>query len=143
MPVARASLLIDLDDLSRSRVDVSVDASRARTGFVIATEALKSDDILDTAAHPQVRFVASRITRTGPFAARLDGTFTIRGVSRPGQLQAEIFRQPGTDADDRDRLALRLTGEVRRSEFGATGFSSMVGDVVTLDIVAFIRRQGS
>ncbi len=142
MPIAAASLAIDLDDLPASSVDVSVDVSRARTGFVLATGALKSPGVLDAANHPAIRFRATRITRTGPYAARIEGSFTIRGVTLPGQLGAELFRQPGTDPEDRDRLALRLTGSVDRTAFGARAYAGVVASRVDLDIVAFIRRAG-
>jgi polyisoprenoid-binding protein YceI len=36
---------------------------------------------------------------------------------------------------------VRLVGKVKRSAFGATGWSDMVGDEVRLDILARIARQ--
>ena len=50
----------------------------------------------------------------------------------------ELLRGEGVPKGD--ALAVRLTGEVHRAEFGATGWLDMVGDVVRLDIVAEIRK---
>ena len=60
----------------------------------------------------------------------------LRGQTRPVTLSARVFRPQGTDPGYRERLAVQLTGTVRRSEFGATGFADMVGDEVRLKILA-------
>ncbi len=139
MPVTAADLLIDLDTPARSSVDVTVDVRRARTGFFLATEALRGASVLDARSHPTIRFRSTRVVAEGA-GARIEGEFTIRGVIRPGTLSAQFFRQQGTEAGDRDRLSIYLTGAINRSEFGATGFPDEVGDRVELRILARIRR---
>lgn len=140
MPVAMANLLIDLDDLGKSEIDVSVDASQARTGFFLATQALRGARILDTERHPFIRFQSERITALQS-GARIEGTFTIRGVARPGILMAQLFQQPSADDPDEGALSLLLTGSINRSEFGASGYARQVGDTVDLRILARISRQ--
>ncbi|MDZ7908963.1 MAG: hypothetical protein U5N10_12565 [Gemmobacter sp.] len=39
-------------------------------------------------------------------------------------------------------MTVHLTGRISRADFGATGWADMVGDVVTLDILARITRTG-
>ena len=36
------------------------------------------------------------------------------------------FRPPGSSADNLDDLSIRLTGEVNRHDFGASGFADLV-----------------
>ncbi|MEM6389807.1 MAG: YceI family protein [Pseudomonadota bacterium] len=140
MPLASADLVIDLDNLSASQIDVAVDASGARTGFFLATQALRGAQVLDTDRHPLIRFRSERVRAVGT-RVDIEGSFTIRGVTRPGQLTAQLFQQPGNlDAPGRD-LSLLLTGAVNRSEFGADGFAGQVGDRVDLRILARISRQ--
>jgi polyisoprenoid-binding protein YceI len=74
--------------------------------------------------------------------ADVTGNLTIRGVTRAITLQARISRPTGTAADDFDRLTVRLSGRVNRSDFGATGWSDMVGDEVRIFITARIDAKG-
>ena len=142
MPVTRADLILDFDRAAASRVSVTLDASHAKMALPFATEALKSDGILATRAHPEIRFESTRLKASGQKAS-VAGKITIRGVTRPITLTAQIFRPKGSAEGARDQLTVRLTGTVRRSDFGATGFADMVGDEVRLDILARIRRDGT
>ncbi len=143
MPVRAAKIAIDFDNLTNSSVDVTVNASRAKAGLIFATEALKAPSVLNTRAHPNIRFISNRIRLNGASindGAKIDGTLTIRGVTRPVTLNAALFRQRGTDAGDLSRLSFRLTGAVNRSDFGASGYPDLVKDTIKLDIVARIKR---
>ncbi|RMA43030.1 YceI family protein [Rhodophyticola porphyridii] len=142
MPVLGADLLVDLDTPSRSQVDVTVNVRGARTGFFLATEALRSAQVLDAATYPTIRFRSTRVTPEGT-GARIDGELTIRGITLPATLMAQFYRQQGTVAGDRNRLSIYLTGSVSRSAFGASGFAAEVGDRVDLRILARIRREGT
>ena len=95
--------------------------------------------MLDTANHPQITFQSRRFD-AGPGGAQVTGDVTIRGVTRPLTLDAEIFRQQGTEAGDRSRLTVTLTGSVSRSAFGADGFAALVDDTVGIDITVRLRR---
>ena len=139
MPVASADLLIDLDNLPASRVLVTLDAASARAGFIIATEAMKSRSVLDTAQHPSIHFRSTSI-RGDIHGAVVSGDLTIRGVTRPVALDARLFRQRGTDLNDRRNLLIELTGQVSRAAFGASGYSDLVGDPIGLRIIARITR---
>lgn len=141
MPVAKADLTVDFDQLSRCKFDVELDAAAAQASFAFAEQALKGPKVLDVASYPSIRFTSSTVTADGDGAA-VEGDLTIRGVTHPVTFHAVIFRQKGTVEGDRSRLTVRLTGAVNRSEFGADGWADMVGDQVRLDILARIERVG-
>lgn len=142
MEIARADLSIDFDEVSNSQVFVAVDASRAEAGFPFATEAMRGPRVLDTANHPLISFRSRSFTRTGPGTARIEGDLTVRGVTRPAALSAQIYRAPGSEAGDLSRLTVLLGGALSRAAFGADGWSDLVGDTVTLDITATIAEGG-
>lgn len=142
MPVSAAELTLDLVRLQNSRVRVELDATRTRTGLPLATEALTGPEILDVAAHPRIRFVSNRVTPT-PDGARIDGTITIRDVSRPLTLSARIYRAAGSAEDDLTHLTILLTGAVDRRAFGASGYAEMVAARIFFDIRAVISRADS
>lgn len=142
MPVSTADLILDFDRAASSHVSVTIDASKARMGLPFATDAMKSDKVLDTKAHPRIGFESTKLSASGQ-KATVAGKITIRGVTRPITLVAQIFRPKGSAAGERDHLIIHLTGTIQRSDFGATGFADMVGDEVRLDITAHIHRIGS
>lgn len=145
IPVHTADIRIDPSDLSNSFVDVSADVRRARTGLIFATQALKSPAVLDADAHPLARFRSTKI-KLGPQGrisngAVMQGQLTLRGVTKPIQFEANIFRPQGSAKGDLDQLSVRLRGQLNRTEFGAIGFPELVADTVQMDIDADIRAE--
>ena len=139
MPVERAEIGIDFDDVRRTEARVTLDASGARAGFIFATQAMKSPAVLDTQRHPTIAFRSTRVTPGGSGAV-MEGDLTIRGVTRPVRLSARFARAPGAAPGDLERLTILLTGAIDRTDFGATGYPGQVGDRIGLRILAAIRR---
>lgn len=139
MPVKQADLLIDLDNLPASKVDVILDAKGVRSGIFLVTESIKGPQGLDTANHPEIRFRSTRFV--GDLSgATVTGDLTIRGITRPVTLNAGLYRQRGTEVGDRSKLSVFLTGTVSRAAFGADGFPGLVEDAVRLRILARIEK---
>lgn len=141
MPVGAADLTLDFADVTRSRVAVRLDVTRAEASFPFAAQAMKGPKVLDARSYPDIRFRSTSVRRSGD-GVTIAGDITIRGVTRPVTLDAAIWRQQGTAPGDLSHLTLRLTGRLLRSAFGATGWSDMVGDEVRIDILARIDRAG-
>ena len=141
MPVSRAEIALDFDQPGNSRINVSVDASKAEAGAPLASEALKGQSVLWTERFPEISFRAEDIRRDGRGGVILSGVLTVRGVSRPQVFTAQLFRPPGREAGDRSQLTVRLRGTLSRSAFGANGYSSFVADRVDLDIRAEVVRR--
>lgn len=139
MPVKSAHLLLDFDQVSNCVIDVSLDVAHATASFPFASQAMKGPKVLDSAAFPEMVFRSTAVARAGDGAA-VDGDLTIRGVTRPVRLAASIYRQQGRAEGDLSHLTVLLTGTLRRSDFGATGWADMVGDEVRLTITARIAR---
>ncbi|WP_371224016.1 YceI family protein [Roseovarius sp. 2305UL8-3] len=139
MPVQSARMRIDLDNVPASEVNVTLNPSKARAGFIFATQVMKGPEILDTRNHPAIQFRSTSI-RGDLRGAIVTGDLTVRGVTRPVALQAGLFRQRGTEVGDRDNLTVLLTGAINRNDFGADGFGSYVGPMIGLRIIARISR---
>ncbi len=140
MPITRADLVLDFDAVARSTANVTLDASGTKTNYLFAADALKGDSVLDTADYPTISFVSRKVA-PAPGGATIQGEVTIRGVTRPMVLDAQIYRREGSTADDLSRLSVRLTGQIKRSEFGADGYPDLVGDIVKLDILARLESR--
>ncbi len=140
IPLRQADLVLDFERLANCRIDVVLNAARAGASFPFAAEALKGKTVLNTTEFPEMTFQSTAVKAAGD-GATVRGNLTLRGVTRPVTLRAEIFRQKGTEEGDRSRLTVRLTGVVKRSDFGATGFADMVSDQVRIVITARIIRH--
>lgn len=141
IPLRLADLTLDFDDVRNCTVAVELDVTGAKASFPFAAQALKGPKVLDAKAHPRMVFHSTSVKRAGA-AADVTGDLTIRGVTKPVTLRAEIFRPKGSAEGDNSHLTVRLTGRVNRSDFGATGWSDMVGDEVRIIITARIDAKG-
>ncbi|WP_292019165.1 YceI family protein [Maritimibacter sp. UBA3975] len=141
IPVRSADVTLDFRSNSNSSVSVTLNAAGATSSFPFAEQALKGPKVLATGQFPTMTFRSSAF-RIGTTTAQVDGQVTIRGVTRPVRLDAQVFRQQGTDPGDLSKMSVHLTGAVNRSEFGATGWNDMVADRVVISIVARLDRAG-
>lgn len=137
MPIAFADIHLDLADIAASRVAATLNASRARTGLPLATEALTGPGILHAARHPLITFRSTSIRVEG-IGGEMDGDLTVRGVTRPVTLNAQLYRR--RDTEDPGSLTIRMSGEISRTAFGASAMPDLVADAVALDILARITR---
>ena len=144
VPLQSADVQVDLQDLTKCRADVTADLRNAKTGVIFITDALKSPSVLDAETYPIARFVSTkvRLGRNGRISegATLEGNMTLRGVTRPISLNANLFRPAGAASDDLSRLSVQLRGALNRSDYGAIGFPDLVADHVEIEIDADIRQ---
>lgn len=140
IPLQKADLELDFDNVTNCTVSVALDVTGAQASFPFAAQALKGPKVLDAKDHPRMTFESTSVKGAGT-AADVTGNLTIRGVTKPVTLKAQLFRPQGSAASDLDHLTVKLSGRVNRSDFGATGWSDMVGDEVRIIITAHIDAQ--
>ncbi len=109
------------------------------TGIPVFDARLRQDDLLDSAGHPEAFFVARRFRFEGDRLAEVRGEFTLRGTGVPLSLQA---RQFGCRLDGGVRVCGGdFTGELLRSEFGATFGLPFIADRVRLVVQVEARQR--
>lgn len=143
MPIGRADFQIDPSNLAASSTDVTLRADKVRTGFFLVTGMLKGAAMLDTNRYPTIRFVSTAV-RPAPSGrltdgATLRGELTIRDVTQEVNFDAYFMRRDGSAPDDLSRLTVRLAGRISRSSFGASGYRTLVGDEVDLNVTMAMR----
>lgn len=128
---------ITLSPARLDAIDLAVDLdARQLTARDSATQAsLKGPGFFDVANHPGIHFAGRRMTMTGPVTARVDGTITARGITRPVVL-AVSFAQPPARATGRDPIQLTARAMIDRRDFGMTAYRLIVGRKVTITIKA-------
>jgi polyisoprenoid-binding protein YceI len=102
-----------------SSVEATIDATSIETRDPQRDAHLRSADFLDVENHPTLHFRSTRIVQTGPSNGKATGELTIRGVTRPVELDVELL---GVVADPWGgrRMGLVATGEIDRGQFGLT-----------------------
>src|SRR5215471_2673033 len=84
------TLDFDPDHPERSSVAVDIEAASIETRVADRDAHLRSADFLDVANFPQLGFRSTKVERTAPDALTIHGDLTIRGVTRPVVLTAEM-----------------------------------------------------
>src|SRR5215472_2122414 len=71
-------------------LDVKIDAASVNTGSGMKDGELKGEKFFDVKKDPYITFHSTKVVQTGPTTFDLQGTFTIRGVSKPETLNLTI-----------------------------------------------------
>lgn len=108
---------LDEQDVTRSRIEVSIDTGSIDTREAKRDEHLRSADFFDVENHPQMTFVSRSIERVGDDRLKLTGDLTIRGTTREITLDVEDLGR-GKDPWGGDRAAFSATGKLDRLEYG-------------------------
>jgi polyisoprenoid-binding protein YceI len=80
---------------------------------------LHSADFFDAGTYPELRFTSTSIEQADDDALRVKGDLTIRGETRPVELDAEI-EGFGDGPDGSTRVGIATTGVIDRSDWGIT-----------------------
>ena len=86
---------------------------------------LRSEDFFHAELHPQLSFESTEIRAVDEDAFLIHGDLTMRGVTRPIVLEAEL---QGTEIDPwgNERVALEARGQLNRRDWGMT-FNQALG----------------
>ncbi|MCU1254880.1 MAG: YceI [Candidatus Angelobacter sp.] len=139
-------LSLDEGDVTRSRVEASLDAASVNTRDAQRDAHLKSADFFDVEKFPTLSFKSTRVSRTGDGELAVGGDLTIRGITRAVVFNVEGPTAPGKDPWGNTRVGLSATTKVNRKDFGLTWNAALetggilVGDEVTITLdVQFLK----
>ena len=113
------------EDLASARAYGTVETASVNTNDEGRDEHLRSPDFFEAERYPEIAFISKSISPTGEDTFEITGELTLHGVTRDLTLQAEIT---GTEHDlyGNDRVALEVTGELDRRDYGIT-FNQALG----------------
>ena len=81
-----ATLTFTSPDVTSGVLDIKIQADSVNSGSGMKDGKLKSKDFFDVKNDPLITFHSTKITPTGPDTVKVDGDFTIRGVTKPESL---------------------------------------------------------
>lgn len=131
---------IDFKALKNSTVSVKMNTQTATGGFIFGTQAMRSKKILSAKAFPEITYRSKSVTGSGDTAI-IAGDITVRGITKPLILTAQLFRPKGSDVNERDNLFMKITGTLNRFDFSANGYAKEVGPDLRINILAAIQKQ--
>jgi len=88
-----ATLTYTSTDAEAGVLDVKIQAASVNTGSGMKDGKLKGKDFFDVKNDPLITFHSTKVAQTGPDTFDVQGTFTIRGVSKPEKLNLSVSGQ--------------------------------------------------
>ncbi|EHR60749.1 YceI family protein [Saccharomonospora cyanea] len=130
------------EDITDSSVTATMQAASIDTTNQQRDEHVRSADFLDVENHPTLSFRSTGIRADGEDFL-IDGELTLRGVTRPVTLTAELggFGDGMTEGSKVIGVAART--EIKRSDFGVGGNipTAVVSDKVVIELDIEAGRQ--
>jgi polyisoprenoid-binding protein YceI len=133
---------LDDKDLTKSSVEVKIDANSINTREPNRDKHLRSPDFFDVAKYPELVFKSTKIEKAGKDKYKVTGDLSMRGVTKPVVLQVTAPSKELKNPWGVATRAVTATGKINRKDWGLewnkaleTG-GVLVGDEVTLNVEA-------
>jgi polyisoprenoid-binding protein YceI len=136
------TVVVDDTDISKSSVNVTIDATSVDTREPDRDKHLKSEAFFDVAKYPTITFQSTKVERNADGTLKVTGDLTIRGVTKTDVLTATLPKAPIKDPWGLQRTATSASTKINRQDFGVAWNQKLdtggvvVGDDVniTLDV---------
>lgn len=142
------TVTIDEKEITRSRVEATIDTASINTNVQKRDEHLRSADFFDVATYPAMTFVSKKIARAGKDRFKITGDLTLHGVTRQVVLDVRDVSKVTKDPWGGIRRGATASTTIRRSDFGMTWNQVLesggiaVGDEVLITLeVELVKAQ--
>jgi polyisoprenoid-binding protein YceI len=134
----------DDKDITKSKIDASIDVKGVNTGTVKRDEHLRSPDFFDVEKFPTVTFKSTKIEKVSDTHLKITGDLAIHGVTKPVTFEADLSPEvdhpfvPGAKAR---AVSGGLT--INREDFGLVWNKAMAnnGFVVGKDVKVALELE--
>ncbi|HWZ98518.1 MAG TPA: YceI family protein [Candidatus Dormibacteraeota bacterium] len=136
-------------DITKSTVDVTIDAKTVNTGEPNRDQDLKSEKFFDVEKFPTMTFKSKKVESAGTGKLKVTGDLTIHGVTKEVVLNVEGPTQAVKDPWGNTRAAVSATTQVNRQDYGVKWNANMdgggvvVGDTVNITIDLEMVKQAA
>ena len=125
---------VDRDNPTVSTATLIIDPASVYTGFEARDKHLRSPDFFNVQEFPQIKFVTTKVERTGDKTAKVTGDLTLLGVTKPITLDV-IFNGIKENASNKKNVAgFSAHGTFKRSEFGMKYQVGPISDDIAINI---------
>ncbi|MDD2336145.1 MAG: YceI family protein [Geobacteraceae bacterium] len=109
---------INDNDITKSRIEVSIDTNSINTNVQKRDEHLRSADFFDVAKFPTMTFVSTKVARVGTDKLKVTGNLTLHGVTKQVVLDVEGLSKESKDPWGNIRRGATATTKINRKDFG-------------------------
>lgn len=105
-------------DISKSKVEVSIDTNSINTNVQKRDEHLRSADFFDVVKYPTMTFVSKKVARAGKDKLKVTGDLTLHGITKEVVLDVEGPSKESKDPWGNIRKGATATTKINRKDFG-------------------------
>ena len=114
----KGTLNLDDKDITKSTVEVTIDANSVDTREPARDNHLKSPDFFDVAKYPTITFKSTKVEQVSAGQLKVTGDLTIHGVTKQVVLNVDGPKTPIKDPMGMQRTAVSATTKINRQDFG-------------------------
>lgn len=107
------------EGFENAEIHFTLDVNSIDTNQAQRDEHLKSADFFEAETYPEIKFQSVSFTKTGGDNYKLIGNLTMKGITKPVELNAE-YGGSAKDAYGNTKIGFEVTGKINRKEFGLT-----------------------
>ena len=125
------AVVIDPMHPEATQITVDIDAASVDSAMPVRDAHVRGEEFLDVERHPNIAFRSSGATLLGAGRYSVSGQLTIRGITQPVRLVAELFgRAP--DMLGYPRLGFKVEAKLQRARWNITWNAPVLGGGVVL-----------
>lgn len=139
------TVVIDEADLTRSKVEATIDVASVNTREAKRDEHLRGPDFFDAAKFPKITFKSTKVEKAGEGKLKVTGDLTMKGVTKPVVLDVTGPTKEIKDPWGNVKRGVAATATINRKDFGVSWGAvieagPVVGDEVRIEIDAELNR---
>ena len=116
---------------NQSKLNLKFDLNSSSAGFDLATTAMLGETVLYAEKYPFIYFESKKVfAKDNQFNIR--GSLTIRGITKDVTFKAKLNNPSVLKNKVKNNLQFDIYAELKRSDFNATGYQYIVGDIINL-----------
>lgn len=127
-------------DITKSKVEVSIDTNSINTNVQKRDEHLRSADFFDVAKYPAMTFVSKKVATAGKDKLKVTGDLTLHGITKQVVLDVEGPSKESKDPWGNIRKGATATTKINRKDFGLVWNKALetggvaVGEEITITL---------
>jgi len=127
-------------DITKSKVEVSIDTNSINTNVQKRDEHLRSAEFFDVVKYPKMTFVSKKVAKAGKDKLKVTGDLTLHGVTKEVVLDVEGPSKESKDPWGNIRKGATATTKINRKDFGLVWNAALetggvaVGEEITITL---------
>lgn len=134
--------VVDINDkdITKSKVDVTIDTASINTNVKKRDDHLRSPDFFDVAKYPVMTFVSKKVAKAGNDKLKVTGDLTLHGITKEVVLDVEGPSKESKDPWGAIRRGATANTTINRKDFGLVWNKALetggvaVGEDVTITL---------